>query len=44
MIEKFEWQVVKIIEGKHKGRIGYFDDNDDENRNAVVYFGSFFLR
>jgi hypothetical protein len=30
---------VKIIRGTHKGRIGYYDDDDDTGKYAIVYFG-----
>src|SRR5689334_2958616 len=31
---------VAILKGPHKGRIGYYDDDDIK---AIVYFGSMFL-
>jgi len=32
---------VIVLKGHHKGRIGYYDD--DEDTKAIVYFGSMFL-
>jgi hypothetical protein len=32
---------VVIVEGKHRGRVGYYDN--DDGRNAIVYFGEPFL-
>jgi hypothetical protein len=37
--ERLDWGAVKIISGKHKGRIGYLDD---EEKGGIVYFGDFF--
>ena len=37
-----EYGIVHITGGQHKGRIGYYDNDDcDENGNdvAIVYFG-----
>jgi hypothetical protein len=32
--------IVKVVRGKHRGRIGLYDEDDDENpKRAVVYFG-----
>ncbi len=33
------WGLVKIAGGPHAGRIGNYDDDDDLDRNAIVYFG-----
>jgi TIR domain len=38
MPEFLNWGLVKILGGKHKGKIGYYDD--DEGARSVVYFGS----
>jgi hypothetical protein len=35
------WGPVRITGGVHKGRIGYYDD--EEGRSAIVYFGDFFI-
>lgn len=37
--EDLDWGPVKVIAGRHKGRIGYLDDIED--RLGVVYFGDF---
>jgi hypothetical protein len=34
------WGIVKIIGGEHGGRIGYYDDNDSNGEQAIIYFGS----
>lgn len=28
---------VRVIAGTHAGKIGYYDDEDDNSRNAIVY-------
>jgi hypothetical protein len=28
---------VRVIGGTHAGKIGYYDDDDDNSRNAIVY-------
>lgn len=43
---KLEYGPVFILKGYHKGRIGYYDDDDcddDGNDEAIVYFGQMFL-
>lgn len=37
--EQLDWGAVKVIAGRHKGRIGYLDD---EEGGGIVYFGDFF--
>jgi hypothetical protein len=37
MPEFLHWGLVKILGGKHKGKIGYYDD---EGARSVIYFGS----
>jgi len=37
--QKLYYGTVKVVGGKHKGRIGNYDDDDDLERNAIVYFG-----
>ena len=36
MIEEGNFGYVEVIAGKHKGKIGYYDD--DELRYCIVYF------
>ena len=31
-------EIVKVVKGKHKGRIGYYDDDEGE-KDAYVYWG-----
>ena len=42
-----EWGPVYITAGRHKGRIGYYDDDDflddGKTEGAIVYFGEFFV-
>lgn len=33
-----EYGVVRVISGRHKGKIGYYDDDADAGRSAIVYF------
>lgn len=48
MIERGDYGPIKVTKGKHKGKNGYYDN--DEGALAVVYFGVpfqsefFFLR
>lgn len=35
-----EYGPVIVREGKYKGRVGYYDDDADNNNFAVVYFGT----
>ncbi len=35
-----EWGPVRITRGEYAGRVGYYDD-DDENGLAIVYLGNF---
>jgi hypothetical protein len=37
--EPLDWGAVKVIAGRHKGRIGHLDD---EEAGGIVYFGDFF--
>lgn len=37
--EPSDWGVVLVMDGQHKGKIGYYDD--DEDNKAIVYFGVF---
>lgn len=37
--QQLYYGTVNIVGGKHKGRIGNYDDDDDLDRNAIVYFG-----
>jgi hypothetical protein len=37
--QRLEWGVVKVVGGKHKGRIGYLDDEEEA---GIAYFGNFF--
>lgn len=30
---------VVFIKGKHKGKIGYYDDDSDSGKQAIVYLG-----
>jgi len=39
--ERLEYGPVAILKGVHRGRIGNFDD--DDGRDAIIYFGSMFL-
>jgi hypothetical protein len=38
MIDEGDFGPVKVIAGRHKGKVGYYDDDDTE-RSAIVYFG-----
>lgn len=38
MIEPGDYGPVHAVSGKHAGRIGYYDDDGDDD-TAVVYFG-----
>lgn len=29
---------VRVIAGEHKGKVGYYDDEGDEEGTAIVYF------
>lgn len=40
--EEGDWGPVLVMAGVHKGKIGYYDDEDDKNpEKALVYFGVF---
>jgi hypothetical protein len=32
---------VRVLDGEHRGKVGYYDD--DDGREAIVYFGEPFL-
>ncbi len=32
--------VVKVLRGRHLGRLGYYDDDSDDGHRAIVYFGT----
>ena len=39
---EIEFGIVSVVKGKHKGKVGYYDDDElDDNGKlkAVVYFG-----
>ena len=36
-----EESVIKVTKGLHAGRIGYYDDDNDES--AIIYFGNILL-
>ncbi len=38
---ELDWGVVKIVAGRHKGRIGFYDD--DDGKSGIVYLGDFSL-
>ena len=40
--EKLPWGTVKIIGGRFKGRIGYYDDDewDDNDQDCAVILGT----
>jgi hypothetical protein len=40
-IQQGEYGPVRVVEGEHAGRVGYYDD--DEGALALVYFGEPFL-
>ena len=35
-LEPCDWGLVYVVSGKHKGKIGYYDDDE---KYCVVYFG-----
>ena len=40
--EDGDWGPVLVMAGIHKGKIGYYDDEDDRNpQKGIVYFGVF---
>jgi len=39
VIDREDYGPVRVLSGRHKGRIGYMDDFDYETERAVVYFG-----
>lgn len=41
-MNELEYGNVIAISGKYKGRVGYYD-NDEDNNKAVVYFDTPFL-
>lgn len=38
--DRISWSTVKITGGLHKGRIGNYDDDTEDDKHAIVYFGS----
>ena len=38
-MEKLYYGAVKILKGRYKGRIGYYDNEDDDGERAIVYLG-----
>lgn len=36
---ELEYGNVEILRGKHKGKVGYYDDDEDENDKCIVYLG-----
>lgn len=41
-MSELTYGVVRVIRGRHKGKIGYYDD-DADGRHAIVYFGTPFV-
>ena len=41
-VEDLDYGTVIITGGKHKGKIGYFDDESYKENQAVVYLGKIF--
>ena len=40
MIDQSDFGPVRVTGGKHKGKVGYYDDDDwDLDGKAIVYFG-----
>jgi hypothetical protein len=37
-VQKGEYGPIAVQEGKHKGKVGYYDD--DEGTLAIIYFGT----
>jgi hypothetical protein len=33
-----DYGIVRVTSGEHVGRIGYYDDESDDGRGAIVYF------
>lgn len=31
--------VVRVLDGRHRGKLGYYDNETDDGRRAIVYFG-----
>jgi hypothetical protein len=38
MVEREDYGVVRVTKGPHKGRVGYYDNDSDDGRRAIVYF------
>jgi hypothetical protein len=38
-----EYGPVLVLKGEHKGKVGYYDDEDDEPGRAIVYLGEPFV-
>jgi len=40
VIEQGDYGPVRVVGGKHRGKVGYYDDDElDKDDKAVVYFG-----
>ena len=39
MIERGSYGPVRVVAGRHKGKTGYYDDDNDYGTAAIVYFG-----
>lgn len=39
MVEPEDYGIVKVISGKHAGRIGYYDDDEGDDL-AIILFGA----
>jgi len=38
VIEKYEYGIVQVISGEHKGKVGFYDDDEWQPNRAIVYF------
>lgn len=41
--KKISYGPVLVVDGRHKGRIGYYDDNRDTDNACIVYFGNMLI-
>jgi len=36
---RLTYGVVHVLRGRHKGRLGYYDNETDDGNRGIVYFG-----
>jgi hypothetical protein len=34
-----DYGVVRVISGAHEGKLGFYDNESDDGKSAIVYFG-----